>query len=324
MRPRKTDRHLPSCVYLRSGSYYHVKAGKWTMIGSDLPSALKAYAKILSAPKDKMPALVERYIEQLSVAPATKRSYISAKNHLVKILVDMEPQEITAQDVRRIIACYKKQPGVANSLKKVLVGSLELAFEEERVERNVARDVMSLKTVARDRYITDDEYSRLYSKASELMQMIMDMLYLTGQRIGDVLSIRYADISEDGITFKQEKTGARLLVSWTPDLAQTVSKARTYHQSVKGLTLFHDHAGKKYRYERIRDQWETVCKRAGVENAHLHDIRAKAATDAKKQGMNSQVLLGHTTESSHRRYLRNKETPVTPALSFRKLQNKTG
>lgn len=318
MRPRKTNRHLPSCVYLRSGSYYYVKAGKWTLIGHDLPSALKAYAKIFSAPTDKMPALLERYIAQLDVAAATKRSYISAKNHLVKILIDMEPQEITAQDVRRIVTCFKKKPGVANTIKSVLVGALELAFNEERVERNVARDVRSLITPSRDRYITDDEYSRLYAKASEMMQMIMDMLYLTGQRINDVLSIRYADITGEGILFKQEKTGHRMCVAWTPDLEQVVARAKAYHQSVKGLTLFHDHAGKKYRYERIRDQWETVCKRSEVADAHLHDIRAKSATDAKKLGMDSRALLGHTTESSHRRYLRNKETPVTSALSFRK------
>ena len=320
MRPRKTNRHLPSCVYLRSGSYYHVKSGKWTMIGRDLPSALKAYANILEAPKDKMPAMLERYIAQLDVAPATKRSYISAKNHLAKILIDMEPQEITAQDVRRIIACYKKQPGVANTIKKVLVGSLELAFEEERVERNVARDVRSLKTTTRDRYITDDEYDRMYAKASEMMQIIMGLLYLTGQRIGDVLAIRYADISAEGLAFKQGKTAHRMLLEWTDDLQEVVARARAYHQSVKGLTLLHDHAGKPYRYERIRDQWETICKRSGVEDAHMHDIRAKAATDAKKQGMDSQALLGHTTAQSHRRYLRNKETPVTSALSFRKVK----
>lgn len=318
MRPRKKDRHLPSCVYLKSGSYYHVKNGKWRLIGHDLPTALKAYAKISTVPKGKMPALLERYINELKVAPATKRSYNSAKNHLIKIMVDMEPGEVTAQDVRRILHHFREKPGVANTIKKVLVGTLELAFAEEMVERNVARDVKSLKTEARDRYITDDEYSRLYSHASEIMQMIMDVLYLTGQRINDVLSIKYSDITDEGIALKQEKTKHKMLIAWTPDLAAVVTRAREYHKSVKGMTLFHSNDGKKYRYERIRDQWETVCKRAKVDDAHLQDIRAKAATDAKKAGMDSRGLLGHTTEASHRRYLRNKETPVVSAMSFRK------
>lgn len=318
MRPRKKDRHLPSCVYEKSGGYYLVKSGKWTLIGHDLPSALREYAKRMEAPKDKMPALLNRYIDSLKVAPATKRSYISAKNHLVQIMADMEPQEVTAHDVMRIMRHFKGSPGTANNIKKVLVGALELAFEEERVERNVARDVKSLKTVARDRYITEEEYDLLYSKSSDMMQMIMAMLYLTGQRIGDVLSIRYADITQDGIFVKQGKTKQKILLSWTDDLQETVARAKAYHQSVKGLTLFHDHAGKPYRYERVRDQWETICKHAKVEDVHLHDIRAKAATDAKQQGMDSQTLLGHTTAQSHRRYLRNKETAVTSALSFRK------
>jgi hypothetical protein len=45
-------------------------------------------------------------------------------------------------------------------------------------------------------------------------------------------------------------------------------------------------------------------------SADIHDIRAKAATDARAQGLDSKSLLGHASESAHLRYLRGKETPV--------------
>lgn len=36
-RPRKHDTHLPKGVYLRSGSYYRVRDGRWTRIGKSGP-----------------------------------------------------------------------------------------------------------------------------------------------------------------------------------------------------------------------------------------------------------------------------------------------
>jgi integrase len=55
-----------------------------------------------------------------------------------------------------------------------------------------------------------------------------------------------------------------------------------------------------------------------VEDVTLHDLRALAATEAKKQGKNATELLGHTSEQQTRRYLRGKEEPVVEGPSFRR------
>ena len=56
---------------------------------------------------------------------------------------------------------------------------------------------------------------------------------------------------------------------------------------------------------------------AQVEYAHLHDIRAKAATDAKAQGIDAQLVLGHGDAKMTERYLRLRETPLVRGPSFR-------
>ena len=315
MRPRKKDRHLPSCVFLKSGSYYYVKRGKWEMIGKTLEEALKAYASRVASVGEDMPSLLERYYNSLTVAPNTKRSYLTAKNHLSRILAEFRPSQVTAKDVATIMLKFKDQPGTANIMRTFLIGAFQMGIMDDLVTTNVARDTRPFRLKARDRYLSDDEFIAIRHHANEHLQLIMDVCYMTGQRIGDVLAIRHADISEQGITFVQSKTKHRMMVAMTQELREVVKKARSLHQSVKGFHLFHHRNGKPYLYDYVRVWWNAACKDAGIDNAHIHDIRAKAATDANKAGMDSKALLGHISEASHNKYLRSKDTPVAQALS---------
>ena len=46
-RKRKTDKHLPKNVYLRSGSYYFVDySGKWINLGRSFANAMMDYGQI--------------------------------------------------------------------------------------------------------------------------------------------------------------------------------------------------------------------------------------------------------------------------------------
>ena len=69
-------------------------------------------------------------------------------------------------------------------------------------------------------------------------------------------------------------------------------------------------------YKGVRDLLQRYVDKAGLTDIHLHDFRAKAITDAKKQGHDPQALAGHTTETQTVRYLRNKEIPLVCGPSF--------
>lgn len=319
MRPRKSDRHLPACVYLRSGSYYYVKRGKWELIGKTLPDALREYSRKVSASTESVPALLDRFLAASKhLAQKTLNAYGTARNHLAESFSDHRPHEITVRDLLEIQHHLRSHPGSWNIMRTVLIGALDLGIVEGLVDRNVARDTKRLATKARDRYLTDDEFDRIHKSASPLIQVVMDILYLTGQRIGDVLSMRHADITQDGLYICQGKTKARMILAWDADLKETILKAKAMHKSVKGLTVLHKRNGEPYGYDYIMTHWNKACESAGVENAHLHDIRAKTGTDANKAGMDSKSLLGHKSDSTHQRYLRSKEIPVVKPMSFRK------
>jgi integrase len=90
------------------------------------------------------------------------------------------------------------------------------------------------------------------------------------------------------------------------------------------MTLFHIR-GRVPSYKGVRDLFDRAAKAAGVEDAGLHDIRAKALTDARRQGKDAQVLGGHVDPKMTERYIRLRETPEAdpPSFSWTKDATKT-
>lgn len=296
------------------GAYYYVYRNKWTFLSRDFSDALRLYAGLVAPKTGGMPALLDRYLAQANVAPKTMKTYTVCATRLKVAFEEFQPADVKPQHLYEYFAAKNVTQGMSGQFRSVMIGAMKLAVKEGLVERNLMREVETFSSGKRDRYITDGEYLAIWDNASPTMRAIMDVCYLTGQRIGDVLSIRYADLKESGIAFKQQKTGTELIVEWSPDLEAAVATARALHQSVKGMTLFHTRRGSKFSYSTIHTLWLRAVERSGIENAHIHDIRAKSATDAKKQGVDSMALLGHKSESVHQRYLRNKDVPIVQGI----------
>lgn len=317
-RPRKQNRDLPACVYLKSGTYYFVKNNRWRNLGKDKKAALTEYAKLLGAPTDKMPGLVYRWLDDSDISNGSMPVYKSAAKVIAETFKEFEPYEVSARDVLAFMHHHRKKPVTANLYRAVLSNVMEYGFMENLVERNVVRDVRPFKTKARDRYLSDQEFMAVRDKASHVLRAMMDILYLTGQRISDVIAIRHADLLESGIQFRQKKTGRKMVVAWSDELRVAVAEAKKTSKNIKGMTLFSNRKGKPWAYSSIGVMWRKAAADAGVDNARIHDIRAKSATDAKNQGVDSKKLLGHQSESSHQRYLRSRENELAIPVSFRK------
>ncbi len=150
--------------------------------------------------------------------------------------------------------------------------------------------------------------------------------YLTAQRIDDVLKIRLSNISGQRLIFQPKKTtskegeGKQILIVMTPEIKEVITAARSLHGQVTRIYLFGLRKGGNVRsYRGVKDQFDRATKKACIEDAHLHDLRAKALTDAKRQGLDAQTLALHTTEAMTSRYIRDRETPAVKGPSFIRL-----
>lgn len=319
-RPRKKDRHLPRCVYEKHGAFWLVKRGKWTRIGSTLKEALDAYARLYETPKGGMEALIEEAFLQMQprLKATTVKQYRQAAGKLKKMLVEFAPDQVQPVHAARIKKALAKTPNMANRVISFARQVFDYALEEERVTSNPFGGIKRHSERKRTRLVYADEYAAIYEKSGPRLQVILDLLRLTGQRITAVLRIRRADLVEAGIRFPHHKTETKRIVKWSTELREVVERAKALNGNVSALTLLHNRRGKAPDYSTVKIQWDKARKAAGIEDVRLHDLRAVAATEAEKQGKNPTALLGHTSEQQTRRYLRGKEEPVVEGPSFRR------
>ncbi|WP_207815496.1 tyrosine-type recombinase/integrase [Pseudomonas sp. 50_B] len=325
MRPRKKDRHLPACMYEKHGAYYLVRKGKWKRLGSDFQASMAEYAKIIdSGSQGGMGKLIDDALEQMSkkLKPNTIVQYQAAAVRLKEAFVEFEPRDVLPRHVAKLKMHMADTPNMSNRVISVLRGVFSYALEQQIVDFNPCTGIRRHPEKQRDRYITHAEFAAICGKSSDNMRVIYEMCYLTGQRIGDVLSIRLADITAEGIAFTQEKTGARLVVRMTPDLEDLISRIKALPRKIRGLTLFcSPRGGKPVHYSSVKDAFALACKRAEVIDATIHDLRAKSLTDTDDQGNNAQRLGGHTDAKMTARYLRLRkieiaDPPMMPNIKY--------
>lgn len=205
-----------------------------------------------------------------------------------------------------------------------------MRFSEEKGYRESgANPVDAIRTAsvkARNRYITDSELRRIkvaalrsggqrakqINPAGRMICAILDMAYLTGQRIGDVLALPWANVGRDGVLFRPSKvedsTGAQVLIEWTPRLRELIARIKA--EKNVGLTyVFTGPDGGAYSYEALKSAWRRALTRAGVKDAHIHDLRAKALTDVDRlHGVTAAQRMGaHSTQSQTADYVRHKQ-----------------
>jgi integrase len=308
-------------MYHKHGAYWHVKSGKWTRLGPDYAEALLEYARIRSAPAaGGMAKLIDKALAHhgKKVKKNTLDQYTIAADRLKVIFAEFELRQVQQKHVAAVKMSLSDTPNMANRILSFLRIVFSYAVEWQLVDSNPCIGIRRHEERKRDRYITDREFEALMANCSDSMRVIFEMCYLTGQRIGDVLKIRLADISDAGIEFRQEKTGAKLIVSMTPDIAEVVARAKALPRKVRGMTLFCGRGGKPVLYEVAKQAFAAAREAAGVADVTIHDLRAKSLTDADGEGKDAQKLGGHTDARMTARYLRGKKPTIATAPTMPK------
>jgi integrase len=185
------------------------------------------------------------------------------------------------------------------------------------IDRNVCRDVKRHRSRPRDREVTDEEFTEFMATVPPRMKLAMQLSVLTGQRQGDILSLKWAQVDrEQGkIRFRQAKTGKRLAVRITPVLNTLLAKCE--FMAPEGEHVVRRRDGQRYTSDGFRAIWQRAQRRwakAGHERFTYHDLRARAAAKCGSVE-DAMLLLGHQNISMTRRVYDRAERVVDPSIT---------
>lgn len=294
-RPRTTNSHLPKFVTVRGPSYWYGPTGsKPTRICAvgDFQNLYKFLADKMEPAKEvrTIADLFDRYIrEELpKLADQTQHGYL---DHLTKMRAwcgHMHPDELTSKDVGRYLRPEGVSTGLITRNRQVAVLSAVYGYAVGMwytAERNPCLQVKRNRREKRTRYVSDDEFNAMRATVPAAMRIAMDLALLTGQRQGDLLSLKWDNVSSDGIYFRQGKTGKQLQVGISPALSAVLDEARKLVPQLPRLYVVHSRSGNRYSGSGFRAIWQRKMRRlaaAGTVKARFtfHDIRAKSVSDA--------------------------------------------
>lgn len=158
-----------------------------------------------------------------------------------------------------------------------------------------------------------------------MIQAYLRIKLLTGLRQADILSIRIADLKDDGLHVTPRKTAKssrkRLIYAWTGELRAAVDEAKAIRPALSPF-LFCNRAGACYLDEAtgtakaFNKSWQTFIGRVLAETKVTerfteHDLRAKVGSDAESLER-AQQLLAHADSRMTRRVYRRKPEVVAP------------
>jgi len=260
-----------------------------------------------------------------SLAPRTARDYRRHLGHLRGRFGDRIAADLKPKDFGPFLNIQGR--GKTNRVRQLAV--LSAAFSEAvstwfLLDRNVLRDVKRPKSKPRDRLVTEEEFASVKVMAPLRVKLAMDLAVITGQRQGDILDMKWADIKGMEIHFHQSKTGKRLAIEITPDLEKVFDQCWQLPNGGcdGGLYVLTRTMGGRFTSEGFRARWqETINKwcRLGNPRFTFHDLRALAATRCPTIE-HAMYLLGHSNISMTRRVYRRgvervKPVPLSAAMS---------
>ncbi|HAL38975.1 MAG TPA: integrase [Polaromonas sp.] len=129
-----------------------------------------------------------------------------------------------------------------------------------------------------------------------------DLALLTGQRPADVLKFKRSDIRDGALWIVQNKTGARLGIEVTGELAAVITKINDRPRRAISAYLIQDENGQPLTQGALRSRFDQARTLAKVD-FQFRDIRAKAATGTGDLA-HSQPLLGHKNRDMTEHYIR--------------------
>lgn len=257
------------------------------------------------------PARNEDYLEMFihakqveGLSERTINYYRTSVKHLFSV-VDTPVRRITTEQIRAYLADYQKINNCGKSTVDNIRRNISSFFtwleEEDHILKSPVRRIHKIKTkTAVKETISDEDIERLRDNCEVARDVaIIDLLYSTGMRVGELVNLDIADINFDErecIVYGKGEKERRVYFDAKAKLhLQNYLDSRDDDNPALFVTLDVPHDRLKISGVEIR--LRELGRRLNINNIHPHKFRRTMATRAIDKGMpieQVQKILGHS------------------------------
>ena len=302
--------------------YYHRRTGE--RLPDDLPTRVARAVTINEGirtpdcsgpPEDSVEAVVRDYLaspEFADLSEASQRAYERRLADLRRALGECQIASITRRHVLRMRDAMKGTPATANMMVKVTRVLMGYALDRELRPDNPARGVKALKAGPGHRTWTQADIERFVAYAEPDMVFALALGVNTGQRLGDVLAMSWADYDGSAIRVVQSKTGERLWIPAAKELRVALDARERSGLLILNMkrTTFNAH-------------WRKAILAADLDGLTFHGLRYTAAANLAEAGCDVRQIAsitGHRSLAMLQKYTRGADQKRLACAAILKLE----
>ncbi len=314
-RRRESNYDDPPRFHRKGKTWYHVSGTApriWTKLSGDRAEALRLWAQREGVREDDSTKLfsvvARRYVREVFPTKIiqTRKDNEKELANLLKVFALVPMDAIAPMHIRQYMDIRGEVAKVRANREKALFSHM---FNKARewgytALQNPCQGVKGFKEIGRSRYITDAEFESVKAQAHFTVVDAMDLALLTGQRPADVLKLKRTDIRDGALWIVQNKTGTRLGIEVTGELAAVIARINDRPRLAISAWLVQDENGQALTSFSLRSRFDKARSLARVD-FQFRDIRAKAATDTGDLA-HSQKLLAHKNREMTEHYVKSR------------------
>lgn len=348
-KPRnKKNRGLPARWRERNGTYYYrVPEGQehnWDgkkefTLGKKLSEAYKQYANRIESPEaiNNMQDLLDRYALEVlpSKALATQKNEQTYIGRLREVFYDVPVTKVEPQHVYKLMdaAAIKHGGTTANHTVALLSHVFTKGIEWGACHSHPIKGKVIKRTVKVTRRVPElHEITAAVGILTEKQAMLRQYIALklmTGLRMTDMLSIKRADIKDDGLyvipSKTAESTGKALIFQYDSEnhLWGTLQAIKNDSKYIKSIYLFATRKGQPYikpdkscnAFQSMWKRWQDKALKLGVIEHRFSEksLRNRVGSDAETAEQAAE-LLAHASTATTRKHYRNAPVKVLPMV----------
>lgn len=305
MKPPK----LPHVKYVRAKGklYAYFNTGRKKNdrpIYTRLPSPASAgfydsYAAMCGALKKRQAVsytiadLADDYLESTAFKAkplGTRKYYISTLKRISELLGKFPVNDLQRDDIQLVLDNEMAGPGAHNAFLALLGIIYTFARKRQKTELEPVKDFDKLPTgehAAWPEHVLEAGLESPHDRT----RLAVHLLYFTGQRIGDVMAMRWSDVKDGKVNVVQQKTGKKLRIPIHRELQAELDRTPK-----RGVTIITAQDGKAMTPQVVRRELKALCASFGMDLVP-HGLRKNAVNSLLEAGCTVAEVASITGQS---------------------------